>query len=138
MLDTKHMSAPAPSTLSCRRAADRIHLLSTLLNNTSCTNPVSNIDPLDPEGHGELRSYYHLATLLTTGTHQHNCAVTAVLLQGVVKCIIADTGETKRSPKDDTAHAHAVDVHSIVEGQRDLQELGSAPYVACSQVILCI
>lgn len=102
----------------------RIRSLTSLLDRAACHEPVTNLDPSDPEGNPELRSYYFAATLLTTGTHDTNCAVTAIVLPGVVKCIVAVLGDYKEQhmgcyPK--------TEVHTLPERQIDLKTLGSGP-----------
>ena len=114
---------------------DRIHVLTSLLNDLSCHHAISNIDPSDPEGQPELRSYYYLATLLTTGIHEHHCAVTAILLPGVVKCIIADSGDIKHD-KPTTDLQRAVSLRIVTEGKTGLDELGSAPQVSPTVMIV--
>lgn len=112
------------STTTISHYDQRIRALTSILDRQPCQPPISNIDPLDVESNVELRSYYYLATLLTTGLYDHNCAVTAILSPGLVKCIIADTGDLRHERGSLERR-----VHIIPEGQMDLQALGSQPHV---------
>lgn len=100
----------------------RIRALTSLLDRAACHEPVTNLDPSDPEGNSELRSYYFAATLLTMGTHETNCAVTAIVLPNVVKCIVAVLGDQKE-PK--MGCFPKTEIHTLQERQIDLQTLGS-------------
>ncbi|KIP01695.1 hypothetical protein PHLGIDRAFT_131155, partial [Phlebiopsis gigantea 11061_1 CR5-6] len=102
---------------------DRIRVLSRLLDHHALTIPISNIDPSNLEVNEELRFFYYLATLLTTGTYEQNCAVTAIVLPGVVKCVIAHTGERRNGPGE----AAQMKVHRVQERRIDIETLGSAP-----------
>ncbi|KAF7795760.1 hypothetical protein EIP86_006927 [Pleurotus ostreatoroseus] len=102
----------------------RIRALTTLLDRAACHEAVTNLDPSDPDSNSELRSYYFLATLLTTGTHETNCAVSAIVLPNLVKCIVAVLGDQKTiqmgcMPK--------TEVHQLQERQIDLITLGTGP-----------
>ncbi|GJE96958.1 hypothetical protein PsYK624_131680 [Phanerochaete sordida] len=105
----------------------RIRTLTHLLDKYPCRIPISNLDPEDLEENEELRFYYYLATLLTTGSLDQNCAVTAVLLPGLVRCIIVHTGRARQ----DNVHAQAphtpAQVHRVQERAIDIQTLGSLP-----------
>lgn len=100
----------------------RIRTLTTLLDRAACHEAVTNLDPSDPDSNSELRAYYFLATLLTTGSHETNCAVSAIVLPNLVKCIVAVLGDPKTNqmgcmPK--------TEVHQLQERQIDLITLGT-------------
>lgn len=112
---------------------NRIQTLTSLLDRHAISLPISNIDLKNVETNEELRSYYYLATLLTTGSHEQNCAVTAILLPGLVKCIIVHVGETKSG--QDAMSSQPLRAHRIQERQIDIKTLGSAPWVfSCNRI----
>ena len=116
--------ACASSPAAFAHYEQRIRALTSLLDRAACHEPVTNLDPSDPEGNSELRSYYFAATLLTMGTHETNVAVTAIVLPTVVKCLIAVLGDYKEPhmgcyPK--------LEMHIIPERRIDLITLGSGP-----------
>jgi hypothetical protein len=98
---------------------ERVRTLTLLLDKQACHTPVSNTDPENEDVNEELRFFCNLATLLTTGCHGENCAVTALLLPGIVKCIVVDTSETQHD-------ASTSSVHLVREGCIGIKELGSA------------
>ena len=105
----------------------RIRTLTHLLDKHPYQIPISNLDPEDVEENDELRFHYYLATLLTTGPADQNCAVTAVLLPGLVKCIIVHTGEARQESTRSPATHSSARVHRVQERSIDLQTLGSLP-----------
>ena len=102
----------------------RIRTLTHLLDKHAAGTPLSNLDPEDPDANEELRFFYNLATLLTTGSHDQNCAVTAVLLPGLVKCIIVDTGGTRHG-RSSSSVKHETHVHLVREGRINMTDLAS-------------
>lgn len=110
---------------SASHSEDRIRVLTRLLDHQALAIPISNIDPKNLDLNEELRFYYYLATLLTTGSYGQNCAVTAIMLPGVVKCIIVDTGERR----NETGEKAQMRIHRVQERRIDIETLGSCPYV---------
>ncbi|EKM52204.1 uncharacterized protein PHACADRAFT_260411 [Phanerochaete carnosa HHB-10118-sp] len=105
----------------------RIRTLTHLLDRQPCLIPISNLDPENPDENEELRFYYYVATLLTTGSLDQNCAVTAILLPGLVRCIIVHTGEAKQEHTRTPVAQAPTQAHRVQERRIDLRTLGSSP-----------